>query len=281
MTRRAREQGLPLDPDSQISPSGTQVRGLNGRAGNRVLTDHGVEQSIGSEAGRTNRGAVAQMRAYLAFLNELSGQTDFDLAAFEQYWVEQVVRHFATEPFRLRREAGTTIQSIIRDLMDQALKRQRQGAGAMVLGTMMQHLVGAKLAAALTNRLTVSHHGANVSDKRARGGDFDIGDAAIHVTASPGELLFAKCQDNLRSGRRPIIITTPKGVSGAENLTENHGLTGKIEIYSVDQFVALNINEIGLFRDTSVTDALKDVIARYNKIVLQVEDNPSLRIEWG
>lgn len=280
MTRRARDEGLPLDADDHVAPSGSQVRGLNGKAGNKVLFDHGVTQSIGTEAGRTNRGAVAQMRAYVGFLNEESKRAQFDLDEFEGFWVEQVNRHFATKPFKLRREQGASIQSIIRDLMEQALDRQRKGAGAMVLGTMLQHLVGAKLEAALAGSVSIKHHGANVSDNDARGGDFDIGNTAIHVTASPSDLLLKKCRKNLHSSIRPMIVTTPKGVSGAENLVENQGLQGRIEIYSADQFISLNINELGVFSDKSISDALYDVINRYNRIVSDHEDDPSLCIEW-
>jgi len=151
----------------------------------------------------------------------------------------------------------------------------------MVLGTMLQHLVGAKLEAALAGSVSVKHHGANVSDNDARGGDFDIGSTAIHVTASPSDLLLEKCRKNLRSGLRPIIVTTSKGVSGAETLVDNQGLQGKIEIYSADQFISLNINELGVFSDKTISDALHDVIDRYNRIVSEHEDNPSLCVDWG
>ncbi len=40
----------------------------------------------------------------------------------------------------------------------------------MVVGTVLQHLVGAKLQVALEGRADVEHHGANVNDVKSRAG---------------------------------------------------------------------------------------------------------------
>lgn len=281
MTRRAREEGLPLDPARQLSESGGQVRGLSGRAGDAILRGYGVTKSIGTEVGRTNRGAPQQMRDYVEFLNQAATEAGFDLSSFEQFWVDQFRARFSAQPLRLRREAGSSIQAIIGDVVEQARQRQQDTSGAMALGTLLQHLVGAKLEAALAGRVAVTHHGANTSDQKGRGGDFDIGDAAIHVTAAPSELLLKKCEENLRSNLRPIIVTTGKGVAVAEGLADPRKLTGKIEIYAVEQFVALNVNELGGFEGRSVLASFKDVIERYNRIVDAFEHDPSLRIAWS
>lgn len=281
MTRRARTDGLPLDPEQQLAASGGQVRGLNGTAGNAILADHGVRHRMGTESGRTNRGSPAQMRAYVGFLNGLAGGGALDLELVEAFWVARIVARFEHRPFRIRRQPGASLQFIIADLLDQALQRQKHSAGAMVLGTVMQHLVGAKLEAALGDRLPITHHGATTSDQKGRGGDFDLGDSAIHVTASPNDALLRKCAANLAAGLRPIIVTSEKGVTAAALLAEQNGLADKVDIHAIGQFVATNAVELGRFDGTEILASLRDIIDRYNQIILMVEANPSLCIDWA
>lgn len=280
LTRRAKEEGLPLDPQQQLAASGGQVRGLNGAAGNRILSDYGVTRSIGTEVGRTNRGSVDNMRRYVAFLNDEHVRGDADLDAFERFWVDQFVQRFASQPFRLRRDAGLTVQQIVRDLLAQADARQADAGGAMVTGTVLQHLVGAKLEVALGERLTVKHHSANTSDAQGRGGDFDLGDTVVHVSTTPGEPLLSKCGENVAAGLRPIIVTTEDEVEVATKLARRRGLDERVEIYAAEQFVSVNANELGLFASAKIADTLRAIIERYNSIVEAQETDPSLRIEW-
>lgn len=280
LTRRAKEDGLPLDPQAQLAASGGQVKGLNGAAGNRILRDYGVTRSIGTEVGRTNRGSVDNMRRYVEFLNAAHRDGAADLDAFERFWVDQFVQRFASQPFKLRREAGLTVQQIVRDLIAQADARQAEAGGAMVTGTVLQHLVGAKLEVALAGRLTVVHHGANTSDVAGRGGDFDLGDTVVHVSTTPGDLLLAKCAGNIQAALRPIIVTTEDEVEVATKLARRKGLDERVEIYAVEQFVSINANELGLFAARAVADTLRAIIDRYNAIVKAHEIDPSLRIAW-
>ena len=280
MTRRAKEEGLPLDPDKQLAASKGQVRGLNGAAGNRILADYGVMKSIGTEVGRTNRFSVDQMRRYVAFLNDAHAGDWVDLPAFERFWVDQFVARFASQPIKLRREAGVAVQQIVRDVIAQADARQAEAGGAMVTGTVMQHLVGAKLDVALGGRLTLTHHSANTSDAQGRGGDFDFDDVVVHVSTSPGELLIAKCGENIANALRPIIITTEDEVELATRLAARRALSEKVEIYAVEQFVSVNANEIGLFSTPAIGSALQSIINRYNELIEKFETDPSLQIEW-
>lgn len=280
MTRRAKDEGVPLDADSQLAASKGQVRGLNGAAGNRILADYGVTKSIGTEVGRTNRGSVDQMRRYVAFLNRVHAEGALDLDAFERFWVDQFVARFASQPFKLRRDAGLNVQQIVRDLIAQADARQTESGGAMVTGTVLQHLVGAKLEVALGDRLAVTHHSANTSDTLGRGGDFDLGDAVVHVSTTPGDLLLAKCGENVAAGLRPIVVTTEDEMEVATKLAKRRGLDERVEIYAVEQFVSVNANELGLFAASGVGSTLRTIIERYNAIVERCETDPSLRIEW-
>lgn len=176
--------------------------------------------------------------------------------------------------------SGRSVQQIVRDLIAQADRRQAESGGAMVTGTVLQHLVGAKLEVALGERLAVAHHSANTSDARGRGGDFDLGDTVIHVSTTPGDLLLSKCGDNVAAGLRPIIVTTEDEVEVATKLARRRGLDERVEIYAVEQFVSVNANELGLFAASGVGSTLRAIIERYNAIVERHETDPSLRIEW-
>ena len=144
---------------------------------------------------------------------------------------------------------------------------------------MLQHLVGAKLDCAL-GAGHFEHNSFSTSDAQSgRVGDFFIGDVAIHVTTAPGEAIIQRCQENINDGHRPIIVTIARGLTTAEGLAENAGLGDRIDVFEVEQFVALNLYELGKFAATGRRVAVGDVVARYNKIVDEYETDPSLKIE--
>jgi hypothetical protein len=147
------------------------------------------------------------------------------------------------------------------------------------VAAVMQHLVGAKLDCALGEGI-VQHNGFTTADEPSgRAGDFLTGDVAIHVTAAPGESLVAKCVSNLNDGLRPMIVTVEKGVQAAEVAAESAEVAGRIDVFEIEQFIALNLYEIGKFKAEGRRHAVDDLIKRYNEIVGAVEPDPSLRIE--
>jgi len=110
-------------------------------------------------------------------------------------------------------------------------------------------------------------------------GDFAIGDVATHVTTAPGEAVIGRCRENINDGYRPII-TTSRGLAAAEVLAENAGLGERIDIFEAEQFIALNLYELGKFEAMGRRVAVGDVVTRYNEIVEEVETDPSLKIEF-
>lgn len=66
----ARENGLPLDADALITEGSGQVLGLGKSAVQRILKDYGITQVLAGKGGRTSRGGIGIMRAYVAFLNK-------------------------------------------------------------------------------------------------------------------------------------------------------------------------------------------------------------------
>jgi len=74
LTQTAKEKGLPLDPESQRTEEGGQVTGLGRAAVQRILENHGITKILAEEGGRTSRGSLGLMDAYVKALNELHRQ---------------------------------------------------------------------------------------------------------------------------------------------------------------------------------------------------------------
>lgn len=280
ITQHARKMGLPLDPDKLLTEAGGQVLGLGKGAVQTVLNRHGITRVLAAEGGRTSRGSINNMREYVAFLNAQVSAGSLDLDAVEAFWIERVHEFFAAKPFKIRLDASRSLRTLVRDMIVQAEDRQRNAPGMQYAGAVLQHLVGAKLDCALGSG-SFEHNSFSTSDAQSgRAGDFFIGDVAIHVTTAPGEAVIGRCRDNIDDGFRPIIVTTARGLSAAEVLAENDGLGERIDVFEVEQFVALNLYELGKFAAEGRRVAVSDLVTRYNEIIEEVETDPSLKIEF-
>src|SRR5437773_3585720 len=158
VTRKAKDTGLPLNLDDLITRGGGQVSGLSGNAINKILKEHGINQFVGTESGRTSRGTPSLARSYAAFLNSLHKEVLIELDQIEAWWVAKLVDYFNTEPFSLNYDQSKTLIVVLQNLLDQALERQRKSPGKTYVGTVLQHLVGAKIELALPGAKIV-HHG--------------------------------------------------------------------------------------------------------------------------
>lgn len=280
VTRHAQKTGLPLDAETLMTDKGGQVMGLGRGAVQAILQQHGIGRVLAAEGGRTSRGSLSNMRAYVAFLNHLHQAGSLDLAAVEDFWIERVRAFFAAKPFKLRLDASHSLRAVVRDLLAQAVERQKTAPGMNYAGAVLQHLVGAKLDCVLGVG-QIKHHSVSTADApNQRAGDFLIGDAAIHVTTAPGEAVIARCKDNLDRNQRPLLVTLQRGLAVAEGLAENAGLATRIDLFEIEQFIALNLHEWSKFGAEGRKTAVADLIDRYNAIVEQVETDPSLKIEW-
>jgi len=277
VTQHARK-GLPLDADALLTEGGGQVLGLGRGAVQAALNRHGITRVLAAEGGRTSRGSIGNMREYVAFLNGLAAQGAIDLDAVEAFWIARVHDFFSAKPFKIRLDTSRSLRTLVRDVLAQAEERQRNTPGMQYAGAVLQHLVGAKLDCAL-GAGSFEHNSFSTSDAQSgRVGDFAIGDVAIHVTTAPGEAVIGRCRENINDGCRPIIITTSRGLAAAEVLAENAGLGERIDIFEAEQFIALNLYELGKFAAAGRRVAIGDVVTRYNEIVEEVETDPSLKI---
>lgn len=282
ITEQAKAESFPLRPNDFLAVSGTQVSGLGFASVQAILIRNGINRVLAKEGGRTSRGSVSNMMCYVDFLNKAHAAGRLNLKVAEDFWISRVQAFFAGKPFSLRLDPNTGIKSVIRNLMRQAAERQKNDNGTMYLGTMMQHLVGAKLDVVMGPDSGLAHYNANQNDHdEARTGDFDIGDVSIHVSTAPSEALIQRCVENLSIGKRPIILTGRKGLSVAEGLAENSDLLDRIDIIEFEQFFATTIYEAGKFTFKNRKSKFKELIDRYNEIIEEVETDPSLKIEFA
>jgi hypothetical protein len=281
VTRKASEQTPPFAAAQYLTPQGGQVAGLGRGAVQSILAEHGIDRVLAEEGGRTSRGSIQNMRAYVDFLNELAEQKMLNLAAIEKWWIDRIKEFFSSKPFSLKMDSSKSIRSIVSDLIEAAFARQRECPGVMVAGAVMQHLVGAKIETAIPD-VTITHEGFSVADApTGRKGDFLIGDTAIHVTTAPTEALIRKCCDNLAQNLRPLVITTQSGVGGAIALAKNADVADRIDILEIEQFVATNVYEWSAFQQTRRSVTVRQLVEAYNRIIDQCETDPSLKVAIG
>ena len=279
LTRNAKGKPFPLSKANFVTGAGGQVAGLGGGAVKKILADHGIERILSSEGGRTSRGNMERMDAYIGLLNALHENGTLDLDEAEKFWVERVLAYFDALPFTFKLDPARSLRACVRELFAQAVERQREVKGTMYAGAVMQHLVGATLDVVTEGK--IKHHGFAVADApSARSGDFLLGDVALHVTTAPGEALLAKCVGNLSAGLKPLIVTTEDGAGGAKALARQAGIDERLDIIEIEQFLAMKLYERSLFERDRRSGAVKELVDRYNAIVSDCETDPSLKIAF-
>lgn len=279
-TRMVKGKNFPLDPNDFKTEKEGQVAGLGGGNLKKILKDHGITQQLSSEGGRTSRGSMGLMMKYVDFLNAWNAEENVNLETVESFWADQVREYFRNQPFVLTSDTSKTIGSNLDELFEQAKKRQKQNPGTQYLGTVLQHLVAAKLCLILPKG-SFDIHGASVADApTARSGDFVINKTIIHCTTFVGDLLIGKCKVNLNNGYHPVIITIFERVQTALNQLEDAGIAGRVEVWDIQQFLSSNVHEHSFFDQSKQNATLGAIIANYNQIVRENETDPSLRIEF-
>lgn len=281
LTRRAMSKKPPYRDADFLTKQGGQVAGLGRASVQAILSEHGINRVLAEEGGRTSRGSIRRMRAYVDLLNDLHKEDLLDFSKIEAWWIERVRNYFASQPFRLRVDQSKSLRRIIRELIESAFARQEECPGATIAGTVLQHLVGAKLQMALPET-EIEHKSASVADAPGgRKGDFLVGDTAIHVTTAPTEALIRKCSANLAENIRPLIITTEAGAGGAKSLARNAHIEDRVDILEIEQFVATNVYEWSRFVQHKRPPSIAELVETYNKIIDQCEVDLSLKISIG
>ncbi|WP_372847207.1 DUF4928 family protein [Pontiella sp.] len=204
----------------------------------------------------------------------------FDFEKIEKWWVARVKDFFIGKPFKIKMDLSKSVRTLVRGVLSQAERRQKDAGGTAYVGAVMQHLVGAKLELFLDEAL--EHNGFSVADAPTkRNGDFQIENVVIHVTQTPTESLIQKCVDNLSSNLSPLIVTSHKGAISAENLADAENIADRIDVLEIEQFIATNILEISRFARESRKVTVEQLVEKYNAIIAAHETDPSLSLIIG
>ena len=196
-----------------------------------------------------------------------------------QYWIKCAKDFCSGKPFRIRLESAHALRRLVRGLLDQAKNRQEKSTGTSYAGALIQHLVGAKINCVLKSG-TIEHNSFSTADAAAgRPGDFLLGDVAVHVTTAAGESVIERCRTNLNRGFKPVLITVPERMATAEGLATDKELGDRIDIVEIEQFIALNLCEIGQFRAEGRQESVEELVHHFNQIVKNVEPDASIMIE--
>ena len=290
LTRKAIEEGYPLDEGGFITEGGGQVKGLSGPAVQRILKDHGIGRVLSSEGGRTSRGTVSFARQYVRFLNKLEPgalkgvSAQAKRGAFESIearLVELVRGHFSAQKLAVPVGAELSPTAMVSAILEAAKDRQAETPGSTVLGAVAQHLVGAKLALRFPEAAVANHPYTAADEQTARAGDFQVGDSVFHVTVTPGEAVLKKCAANLGANLRPVLIVPSRKLSAALAQAEDLGIEGRLDVYDLERFVSANLAEIAGFSSTELRKAFARLIEVYNQRLQAVETDHSLMIRLG
>ena len=270
---------FPLSSEDFASRRASQVKGLSGPSGDRIIARFlkGMS-SIGTEAGRTSRGtlpAVGLLADRLNGIAEARSLTPRQRARaadeMQRWLIENPIKAYfqrqklapSLDP---RRATAANVVSIL------SAARERNQAGPVA-----QHVVGAKLALRFPD-MSIENFGYSAADAAGkRPGDFVVNRAVFHVTMAPSMLVLRKCKRNIRDGYRPLLLVPEDRKAGTTQMAESMGLGPEIGILAIEAFVGQNLEEIAEFQEFG--RLLRRLLEIYNDRVAQAEPDPSLLIE--
>lgn len=233
-------------------------------------------------------------KSYLKEVTTRQGHQDGQ-RLFEQFeWGEM----FMKLPESEREELLLELISVLRTLADAWLKRQNlkleidrrqapttwvniivENAKGRSGGVVEQQLVGAKLERRFKG-LEIPNHPVHAGDRQTeRSGDFSIMQMAYHVTSAPSRDVLQKCIRNVKAGLYPILLVPREQENKARILAQDEGIEKEVTIISIEDFVALNIIELATEESKDFFSVLKEIVEIYNKRLMEVETDLSLRIE--
>lgn len=267
-----------LEPNAHVTKNKGQIAGMGKRAIQKVLTAHGEERTFLKEGGRTNRGNHAIVASLLKAVADAQldrvpeGERVAGLNAMQAYLAERVSDYFQQERIKVDFDPSSPARTFIASILAVAEKKGRADYVA-------QHLVGAKLALRFPHATVANFAGSAADEQSGRVGDFEIGDAAFHVTISPTPAVCAKCAANLKSGMSSVLLVPDVRLAAARELARQQGILDKIMVEPIESFVGQNMAELSEYRRDRLRDELAQLVAEYNQRVEEVETDMSLLID--
>lgn len=143
-------------------------------------------------------------------------------------------------------------------------------------GAMLQHIVAASLSVTGDRPLPVLP--ASASDaSTSRSGDFEVESTVFHVTVSPGQLLIEKCVQNVNDGLLPVVISLNIRKEAARQLLANASIENHSAVLSLCDWFGSQLQSAGGYSETSWRPLMRQVLAEYNRRVLDAERDRGLQ----
>jgi len=253
LTRMKKNLELPSGNSDVFMDADLEKYGINEENFRRILEDHGI--TIPSD----------------------DSDDDLDLESISS---QDDVNNCGNKLFILSAEQSKSVQSILNSLLNQAIKRDKQLQEKKYQDAMIKYLVAAQLQVILPNQdCSVSSTFAE-EGSTTQSGNFVINNTSIYCTSSPKESLMEKCKEDLNAGKHPVIITLQEREVLAIGFADYSDLSDRVEVWDIQQFLSTSIIERSLFDESKRNTTIKEIIDRYNNIIDEVENDPSLKIEF-
>jgi len=276
------KHAFPLTEADYTSRGGSQVKGLSGPSGDRIVARFlpGMP-SIGTEAGRTSRGTLPAVRELAGLLNGradliqalTSTERDHAAEAMQRWLVENPIRsYFERKKLSPSLDTRHTSPANIASILAAAKERDQMGQVA-------QHLVGAKLALRFPGRKIQNYSYSTADIATRRRGDFVVRSSVFHVTIAPSPAVLEKCRENIRHGYRPFLLVPEDKRRGAYEMADSLGLADVVTVIGIESFVGQNVEEIAEFAQAEFEAELRRLLEIYNERVREAESDPSLQID--
>lgn len=273
------KDGLPIEDDRLYSNGQSQVKGLSGATIAKILKNHGETRTFTREGGRTSRGTLKLADSFRNAINttiSTASHIDYSEASksLESFFVNCVREdYFNKQRLSVELDSRKPVSTIIQEILYAAAERTDKPAG-----TVLQHLVGAKLQLRFPDINIGTDHANSADIQTDREGDFQIGTTAFHVTVAPMEKLILRCKENKMAGYRPVILTLESKVIAAKQLAEIANIDKDISIQSAETFIGTNIEEIATYDSNKIELSIAKLIREYNRRIKSIEVDKSLMI---
>lgn len=262
------KSAFPLSEADYASPGGSQVRGLSGSSGDKIIARFlpGMS-SIGTEAGRTSRGTLPAVRDLAHRLNDradiiqpLTARARANMAEAMQRWIigNPIQAYFGRKKLSPALDPRHSSPATIAAILAAAKARDQMGQVA-------QHLIGAKLALRYPNRDIENYSSTAADTVTRRRGDFVVGRTVFHVTIAPSPALLEKCRQNIKQGYRPLVLVPDEKRAGASQMADSLGLANVTAVMAIETFVGQNIEEIAEFDQSEFENQLRRLLEVYNE----------------
>src|SRR5271157_286587 len=187
------------------------------------------------------------------------------------FMVLQAQDWLARQPIKISCDRQLSPSAWIADILGKA--RGKSG------GRVEQHLVGAKLKKRHPQIEVPNYPGHAADAQTKRSGDFPLGKISYHVTATDGKEAIPRCKENAETGIHPVLLVPKQNVQKALRRAEAEGVSGRISILAIEDFITQNIIELSTERHSDFFTTLQGIIEEYNRRLEEVETDMSLKIE--